>query len=588
MKLTQRLLLGAAVVVGVLVVFLTTVVDRTLAVRLREETALRLAGEARLVAAQWTGAGDADALANRLGELTGHRVTLIDSTGVVRGDSEFDGAELTHLENHLTRPEVRAARLAGDGTGTAQRRSPSAGDEELYVAVRAPIGFARVSLSTTSLDAIVGAARRDVAAAGLGALVLTLVLSWFFARAVSQPVLELGVVARALAAGDFSRRPGRAAPGEIGDLARAISQLAEQLSTRLEALRAEELLLRGVAESLNEGILVIDARLQVVRINETARQMLGLRAPLPFGDELLPRDRVLRDAITAAARGESAPEAEATIGGRVYAITARGLQPLGGTVVALLDLTRLRRLETVRRDFVANVSHELKTPLTVVRGFAETLADDDPPAEIRRQFANSIASHTRRMQRLVDDLLDLSRIESGGWVPDPQPVEIAAVIAEDVSAARATADRRHVRLDAVLDPDAQEAFADPTALRQVVGNLIDNALRHTASGSVTLRAQRERGGIALSVADTGCGIAPEHLPRIFERFYRVDPARSREQGGTGLGLSIVKHLVEAHYGRVSARSVPDQGTTVTAWFPDAPKSVDAVGTADAADAVGDD
>jgi signal transduction histidine kinase len=214
----------------------------------------------------------------------------------------------------------------------------------------------------------------------------------------------------------------------------------------------------------------------------------------------------------------------------------------------------------------------MKTPLTVVRGFAETLADDDPPEAARRQFAQSIAAHTRRMQRLVDDLLDLSRIESGGWVPAPQAVEIASVVADDVSAARATADRKGIRLDVELGDTASQVFADPTALRQVVGNLVENALRHTSAGGVTLRTARDGTGVSVSISDTGCGISPEHLPRIFERFYRVDPARSREEGGTGLGLSIVKHLVDAHGGRLRAESTLGAGTTVTAWFPDAPTS----------------
>jgi signal transduction histidine kinase len=312
----------------------------------------------------------------------------------------------------------------------------------------------------------------------------------------------------------------------VGDLALAVNRLAEQLSARVEALRAEETLVRELAESLNEGILALDARQQVVRLNETARTLLNLRTPLPFGPELLPRDRAFRDAMTAALAGETVHDAEAAIGGRILNVTARPLDH-GGAVVALLDLTRLRRLETVRRDFVANVSHELKTPLTVVRGFAETLADDDPPAETRRQFAQSIASHTRRMQRLVDDLLDLSRIESGGWVPEPQLVDFASVIADDVSTMRATADRKGIRLDAAVDDGAETLFADPTALRQVVGNFVDNALRHTTSGGVTVRAQRDGHGVTVSVSDTGCGIDAEHLPRA------LLPGRPRTVTRTG-------------------------------------------------------
>ncbi|MBI2408306.1 MAG: HAMP domain-containing protein [Gemmatimonadetes bacterium] len=565
MKLAHRLLLGALGVVGVLVVLMTISVDRKLAQRLTAETTARLTTEARLVAGQWTPVVDPDALANRLGRESEHRITLIDSTGRVIGDSEFDRPELDQLENHATRPEVVAART--DGVGSSRRRSPSAGNEELYVAVRAPLGFARVSLVTTSLDEIVSAARRDVAFSGLVALLAALALAWLFARGVSQPVVELSAVARALAAGDFTQRPARAGAGEVGDLAVAVSRLAEQLSARVDALRAEETLVRELTEALNEGVLALDARQQVVRVNETARTLLAIRAAVPFGAELLPRDRGFRDAMAAALAGGTVHDLAVTLGGRILNVTARPLDH-GGAVLALLDLTRLRRLETVRRDFVANVSHELKTPLTVVRGFAETLADDDPPVDTRRQFAHSIATHTRRMQRLVDDLLDLSRIESGGWVPEPQEVDLAAVVGDDISAARATADRKGIRLDVVVAADATTVFADATALRQVIGNLVENAIRHTVTGAVTLRAAREGHGVTVSVSDTGCGIASEHLPRIFERFYRADPARSREEGGTGLGLSIVKHLVDAHGGRVHADSALGAGTTVTAWFPD--------------------
>jgi len=566
MKLVHRTMLGALGIIGVLVLLLIIQIDRKLAGRLTTETIARLSTEARLVAGEWTVGVDADALANRLGRESGHRVTLVDTTGRVIGDSEFDRPELDHLENHATRPEIVAARAAG--VGSARRHSASAGNEELYVAVRTPLGFARVSLAMTSLNAIVSDARRDVTTAGLVALLAAVVLSWLFARSISQPVEELSGVARALAAGDFSQRPARAAPGEVGDLAVAVGRLAEQLSARVEALRAEETLVRELAESLNEGILALDARQNVVRMNDTARALLGIRASLPFGAELLPRDRAFRDAMASAMHGATVHDAEVSIGGRILNVTARPLDQ-SGAVIALLDLTRLRRLETVRRDFVANVSHELKTPLTVVRGFAETLADDDPPAEARRQFAQSIAAHTRRMQQLVDDLLDLSRIESGGWVPAPQLVDVATVVGDDVSAARATADRKGIRLDVSLGAGADRVFADATALRQVIGNLVENALRHTTEGGVTLRTTRDGDGVTVSVSDTGIGIAAEHLPRIFERFYRADPARSREEGGTGLGLSIVKHLVDAHGGRVHADSTPGLGTTVSAWFPDA-------------------
>jgi signal transduction histidine kinase len=223
----------------------------------------------------------------------------------------------------------------------------------------------------------------------------------------------------------------------------------------------------------------------------------------------------------------------------------------------------------VRRDFVANVSHELRTPLTVIGGFAETLLEDDVPAPRRREFAELIRANASRLQRLVDDLLDLSRIESGGWTPAPVALNTESAIRECVAQVRATADRKGLAIEMEVADDATQVYADPTALRQIIINLLENSLRYTTIGGITVAAKRERGGLRLSVTDTGIGIPAEHLPRIFERFYRVDPHRSREGGGTGLGLAIVRHLAEGHGGSVHATSIRGSGTTVSVFLPDA-------------------
>jgi signal transduction histidine kinase len=242
-------------------------------------------------------------------------------------------------------------------------------------------------------------------------------------------------------------------------------------------------------------------------------------------------------------------------------------------VLALSDLTKTRRLESVRRDFVANVSHELRTPLTVIAGFAETLGEEALEDIDRVHFASLIQSNTARMQRIVDELLDLSRIESGGWIPRPVNIDVAEVAAEAIAASASVARSNEVVTEAQVQPDARWVYADRTALRQVIGNLVENAVRHTAHGSVTVFANRDDNGYTwVGVRDSGVGIAPAHLPRIFERFYRADSARSRESGGTGLGLAIVKHLVEAHGGQVRAESTLGRGTTVSASFPPAVSS----------------
>jgi two-component system, OmpR family, phosphate regulon sensor histidine kinase PhoR len=566
MRLAQRLLLGALLVVSVLIVVAVALSGQRLRAQLQQLTVAQLATEARLVAQQWTPGANPDDLADSSGAALGQRVTLVDATGRVLGDSEFDDGALASLQNHNDRPEIVAAR--NSGMGSSLRVSPSEGDEELYVAVPAGGGrIARVSISTVRLDDIVSRARRDVLLSGLVALVIALVLAAIFSRMISRPVGDLRDVARAIAGGDLSRRARLDAPGELGELAVALQRMSEQLGTRLAALEAEDELLGALVESLNEGVVAVDRQRRVIRINRVGRQLLDVTASLPFPVQLLPRDAILAEALAAALDGEVVDRMETVIGSRTLALTARPLG-VGGAVLALFDLTSIRRLETVRRDFVANVSHELKTPLTAIRGFAETLQSELAEHAQHAQFAETIRANSERMQHLVDDLLDLSRIESGGWTPTPEIINLRDVAAEAIVPYREEAERRGLGIEAAVPDDATHVYADAVALRQALGNLVENAVRYTGrGGSVTVFSRRTPAGIAVGVSDTGAGIPVEHLPRIFERFYRVDPARSRAAGGTGLGLAIVKHLVEAHGGRVAADSRVGQGTTITMTFP---------------------
>ena len=565
MTLARRLLAGSLIVVVALVAAIVIIAGGRLRSRLVEEKRDELERVGRVIATEWRPGTDAVALARRAGGALGYRVTLVDETGVVVGDAEFGPEALPRLENHLARPEIVAARA--HGVGVARRHSASAGDDELYVAQRHPLGYVRVSLTTRSLDEIVRGAQRDVLVSGLLALLGALALASLFARSISRPVVELRDVARSIAAGDLHRRPALSAPGEVGDLATALHRMAEQLAHRLDALEADDQLMTAVLESLEEGVIALDERGTVVRINERARSLLGARAALPFGRELLPRDPTLREAIDAALAGSTTPPAEVTLHDRTVAVASRPLGT-GGGVVTVLDLTTLRRLETIRRDFVANVSHELKTPLTAVSGYAETLLDDGIPAEQRRRFVETIYDNATRMQRIVDDLLDLSRIESGGWRPNVTRVDVAGVVHDVFTAIQPAASAKGLALAAEIAPDATHVRADPTAFRQILTNLVENAVRYTRDGGVTLRTRRTHDGVLVDVTDTGIGIAAEHLPRIFERFYRVDAGRSRAEGGTGLGLAIVRHLVDAHGGRIEATSAVGRGTTISVLLPE--------------------
>jgi signal transduction histidine kinase len=446
--------------------------------------------------------------------------------------------------------------------------SPSTGDEQLYVAVRAARGVARVSVPTRTVEGIFGSARNGVIAAGLISFLLAAILALLFSRAVSRPIIDLRDVARSIAAGERRRHPALAAPGEVGDLADAIYRLAEQLEGRISALAGEQSILSALVETLNEGVVAISPAHEVVRINEIGRRLLSIDHPLPFSIDYLPREVTLRSAISLALKGTETEPEEVVIGGNTMSLTARPLID-GGAVVALFDLTPIRKLEMVRRDFVANVSHELRTPLTIVGGFAETLQDPDIPPERRSEFAQTIYSNTQRMQRIVDELLDLSRIESGHWKPRPQAVIVSDAAAEVFARVSAAAGKKGVSLETSIAPAASVIHADRTALEQILLNLVENALRHTPEGGkITIETGEVRNGVVLSVTDTGAGIAPEHLLRIFERFYRADSGRSREAGGTGLGLAIVKHLVEAHGGSVSAESLVGSGTTIRIFFPE--------------------
>jgi two-component system, OmpR family, phosphate regulon sensor histidine kinase PhoR len=549
-----------------MVISVVLIIDNQIYSSIVEQTTHDLAGEARLVATEWRPDVDPDSLADQAGVATGHRITLIDSTGHVVGDSEFDGPALQALENHATRPEVVAARQTG--LGSVRRMSPSTGEERLYVAVKAPRrGTARVSVTTSAVEAIFANARNGVLVAGLISFLLAGILAVLFSRSVSRPIVDLSNVARSLAAGERKRHPPLAAPGEVGDLADAVHRLAEQLEARISALAAEQSVLSALVETLNEGVIAISPAHEVVRISETGRRLLSIDRPVPFGVDFLPRDATLRNAIALALSGTATEPEELIMGDTTFSLTARPLVN-GGAVVALFDLTPIRKLEAVRRDFVANVSHELRTPLTIIGGFAETLQDAEIPAARRAEFAKTIFSNTQRMQRIVDELLDLSRIETGHWRPRPESIRIADVAAEVFGRNAASAKSKSVSLDTNIEPDAQTILADRTALEQILINLVENALRHTGEGGrITIQTVPESDGVTLSVSDTGSGIAPEHLPRIFERFYRADAGRSREAGGTGLGLAIVRHLVEAHGGMVRAESVVGAGTTIRIFFP---------------------
>jgi two-component system phosphate regulon sensor histidine kinase PhoR len=565
----QRLVLGTVAILILVVLVLVWSAERSLRRDLVGDIRSGLENEARLIreALPPDSVGWDDAV-HRLALQNGHRITLVDRTGRVRADSDFPAGPLPALENHASRPEVREA-LEGR-SGVATRRSETVGRLLMYVAVPGGPGVVRVAADLTQVDEIIRRAQGAVAGAALIALLVGTVLALIAGRSIARPLTDIATAARAIAAGAPPRFPRSGVP-DVDALVQSLRQMHRQLGDRFDELRREQAESGALVESMIEGVVAADGRGHIVTANPAARRLLGYGATeaLPDLPELF-RLKAAREVVDAVLRGEPVEDRQLEMDDRVFLVNARPL-PAGGAVLVLHDLTEMRRLEAVRRDFVANVSHELKTPLTSISGYAETLLGDNADAETTHRFLRTILSNARRMQRLVDDLLDLSRIEAGRWHPTLSEVDVAAVARECWAALAGRADSHQIELTLDVAPDAPTVEADLDAVRQILTNLMDNSLRYTPEGGrVICRTRRVRGGVAVSIRDNGSGITREHLPRIFERFYRADLSRSREEGGTGLGLAIVKHLVEAHGGRVTAESERGSGTTVTCLFPDPP------------------
>jgi two-component system phosphate regulon sensor histidine kinase PhoR len=583
LRVGQRLFLSYLLLISTLVVSLSAGAEWLLRRHLQGLVLRELHAELSLGAAYYDAASgiSPDSVANLLGALSRHRFTIIRPDGRVVGESTRDGPALAAMAGHADRPEVRAA-LAG-GRGQAVRFSETADAELMYVAAPSRRGdVVRASLPLASVDQAVAGVQRGIYGVGAVALLLATLFSLGFSVAFTRPLLRVKAAATALAAGHLHVRLRERSGDELGDLARALDTLAEELQHRLLQLEGERAETQALIDSMSEGVLALDPDGLLRRANPAARRMFAL----PARAQGIPPEAVARRPgflrlVRRALAGETVRPTELT--GDSLSILATGHPlPDGGAVLVFLDVSELRRLEGVRRDFVANASHELKTPLTAIRGYSETLLDPDLPPELARRFAEIVKANADRLQRIVDDLLDLSRLESGGWTAEPEPVDLREFAEEAWEAQPRTGEPKQIRFAVELSPGAERVCADSAALQQIFTNLFSNAVRYTPSGgAITVRAERlatapgspaePEEWVRVEVRDTGSGIPSIHLPRIFERFYRVDPARAREEGGTGLGLAIVKHLVEAHGGQVQAESAMGRGTVIRLTLPADPE-----------------
>ena len=528
--------------------------------RLENEIRASLERQAGVMLATIGAQSYTDSLADVLGEASGSRITLIDRGGRVVGDSDVDSDRLPEVENHAGRPEVAAA-LTGD-SGFSIRASETVALRLLYVAVPDSRGVLRVSVPLSRVDRLVTRSRQWVLAGGLATLLLVGLLSRNLAQFWTRPVTRLQETLAALGRGETGSRASFEGGGPLASVGRSVDEAAARIEERVAELSRERTDLRSMFDALEDGVAQVDGAGLIVRTNRSFEVWIG--RPDLVGDRIgaLFRDPRNLAVVVEAIAGKPASN-ESISGERTTLLTA--IPDARGALLVLRDLTPTRRLEAIRRDFVANVSHELKTPLTSIRGFAEAIEDDSvATGGVTGEFAGRITANAVRMQALVDDLLDLSRIESGAWTPEQTEMDLAAVAREtwDVLDPRPREAGVSLELDV---PEGHSVFADPGALRHILRNLLDNAIQYAPRGSaVRVSAAREEDHDRIVVEDTGAGIPTDQVERVFERFYRVDTARSREAGGTGLGLSIVKHMTAAHGGDVGIESTLGLGTRV--WF----------------------
>lgn len=583
----RRLALAGILTSAVALMIVLLIQGRVLGFDTRTETQDRLRAEARILAEalslRWTADGPGpwvDELVDRSGRSTETRLTVIQLDGVVVGDTTVSGADMATLENHATRPEVRDAVTRGEGTN--ERLSNTTHERQMYVAV--PIrhegtllGIARASLTLSRIETRIHELQLSLGLALLAVLGLAVLISIALSRALAEPMARIFEGAQALARGDLDQRIQEDRDDEFGKLASVLNRAAMGIQEQFAAATRERARFSAVLSAMEDGLLAVDHQGIVLLANNALSQSHDLAGST--GTHYL---KVFREAEIGALIDEVLTSGERRTAEIELAGTGRSFVLVGvpfpaspgepdGAVITFNDVSERSRLDRIRRDFVANASHELRTPLTSIRGFVEALEDGGlEEAETARRFLSRVRANADRMASLVDDLLELSRLESGAQPPTIEPIECGAVVLEVVDSFAEIATRKAILLDSVQS-DTQPVLTDADRLRRILEHLVDNALKYTPDGGrVTVHVTPEGEGALITVEDTGPGIAPEHLSRLFERFYRVDTARSRELGGTGLGLSIVKHLAESMSASVSVTSVTGNGSRFMVRLPARP------------------
>jgi two-component system phosphate regulon sensor histidine kinase PhoR len=485
------------------------------------------------------------------------RATVIDSTGKVLADSEGDPAA---MDNHAERPEVAAA-LRGE-VGTSIRVSRSVGSDFLYTAAPIPGGAVRLAHPMSAIREANRRVRNDLLKSSAVAVLIALVLAFLATQSIGRRLARITDFAERVAAGDLSARIEEESSDEIAHVAAALDKTARKLEEGFQTVESSRQTLETLLNSMQEAVIAVAEDGRVLWANQRMERLLpsGIRLGEPLVQSA--RDPEILRAVQSAleTRDITVSRAAKIFSGRIFDVTAAPM-PGGGVVAVMHDQTDVERVEKTRRDFIANVSHELRTPLTSIQGYAETVLDNESLNDGTREFLEIIRKNALRMSRLTEDLLVLARVESGERGFDLQSATPQELLEEAVQTFQEIADTRGIEL-AVMNTATSTVLVDRDAIHQVFGNLIDNAMKYGEGGrKILIGACETKEGVQFYVRDFGAGIPSEHLPRLFERFYRVDKARSRESGGTGLGLAIAKHVVRAHGGTIKAESELNHGST---------------------------
>ncbi len=513
--------------------------------------------------------------AAHLGKTLPARVTLIAADGAVVGDSMVAGAELPALENHATRPEVLQAKATG--TGISRRYSHTIGTDMLYVAVPVAhprVAFVRLALPLTEVQQQVASVRNITLVALAVALAGAAGLAWLASFLLGRRLHAIAAAARRVASGDLSQRVRDYERDELGMVARVLDDTVRELAGRVTELAQDRARTEAILGGMVEGVMVVNSQGRVQQVNQAARVMLGLDDSAVGGHYLESIRHPATAALVTDALGGGSPASlefspGRTRGRRVVARAAPISAPaVDGVVLVLHDITDLRKADQVRRDFVANVSHELRTPLTAIRGYVEALADEPPGSGDRSRFLEVIARQVSRMERLVKDLLRLAALDARQEAVEQAECPLQPLLAGAVADLAPVIAARRQRVDVRVAREVSTIRTDAAKLQDVLRNLIENAVNYSPEGClIEVEAAPDKGACLITVSDEGPGIPEPDLERVFERFYRVDKARSRESGGTGLGLSIVKHLVALLGGRVWAANRPEGGARLSVSLP---------------------